>query len=75
MTEPRIHFVKTSDGVDIAYSVMGSGPPIVWIGNYPTTHLKLSWEIPQYSRMRRAMSDTHAFVWFDTRSCGLSQRG
>ncbi len=28
--EPRIQYVRSSDGVNIAYAVFGSGPPIVW---------------------------------------------
>ena len=75
MTEPKIHFAKTSDGVDIAYSVAGSGPPIVWVNNYPLTHLRLMWEVPLYGKIRREMSAAHALASFDTRSCGLSQRG
>ena len=27
MTEPRIRYARTSDGVDIAFAVTGSGPP------------------------------------------------
>jgi class 3 adenylate cyclase len=30
--EPRIQYAKTSDGVNIAYSVLGDGPPIVYVG-------------------------------------------
>jgi len=29
--EPRIQYARTSDGVSIAYAVMGNGPPFVMV--------------------------------------------
>ncbi len=31
--EPRIQYAKTTDGVNIAYAVLGSGPPMVGASN------------------------------------------
>jgi len=32
---PRIHYVKTSDGVNIAYGTVGSGSPLVKLRGGP----------------------------------------
>ncbi len=46
--EPRIQYAKTSDGVSIAYSVFGDGPPLVYaagisgMGVHYYSHLPLS---------------------------------
>ena len=31
MDAPPIQYAKTSDGVNIAYTTAGGGPPVVWI--------------------------------------------
>ena len=33
LAEQEIHFCMTQDGVQLAYSLMGSGPPLVKTGN------------------------------------------
>jgi len=33
--EPRIQYAKTSDGVSVAYAVLGAGPPVVQISHIP----------------------------------------
>ncbi len=39
---PRIQYLKTSDGVNIAYATAGSGSPVVWIMNPFQSHLQLA---------------------------------
>ena len=43
---PRIQYVKTSDGINIAYATAGSGPPVVWTRNMFQSHLQLEWDQP-----------------------------
>jgi class 3 adenylate cyclase/pimeloyl-ACP methyl ester carboxylesterase len=31
--EPRIRYARTSDGVNIAYSILGEGPTLIWASN------------------------------------------
>jgi hypothetical protein len=40
--EPRVQYVKTADGVNIAYYEMGQGVPYVYM-NIPFTHLTAEW--------------------------------
>jgi hypothetical protein len=40
VTEPRIQYCKTSDGVSIAYAMFGEGPPMVYLTTFPgSVHL------------------------------------
>ena len=45
--EPRIQYAKTSDGVSIAYWVLGKGMPLVYASSPPFNHLQMEWQIPQ----------------------------
>jgi class 3 adenylate cyclase/pimeloyl-ACP methyl ester carboxylesterase len=72
--EPRIQYATTSDGVSIAYSVFGEGPPIVYIAASPFgVHL--------YSHFALARGATEQLVasgWqvirYDARGTGSSDR-
>jgi len=44
MTEPRIQYAQTSDGVSIAYAIAGSGRPLVGIPIPGFSHVELQWE-------------------------------
>jgi class 3 adenylate cyclase/pimeloyl-ACP methyl ester carboxylesterase len=74
MREPQIRYAKTSDGVSIAYSVFGDGPPVIYLGAFPAgIHL--------YSQFALARGWTDRFVesgWqiirFDFRGTGSSDR-
>ena len=49
--EPRIQYVKTSDGVNIAYCTAGSGPALVWVQPPFPSHVQLEWEQPILRRV------------------------
>jgi class 3 adenylate cyclase len=70
---PRTHYAK-SDGVNIAYQVLGDGrmdmvhiPP--WISN-----LDLQWEDPAQARYFRRLASFSRLIMFDKRGTGLSDR-
>ena len=44
--EPRIQYAKTSDGVNIAFATYGEGPPVVFVGQWLTSHVQLEWDVP-----------------------------
>ena len=46
LVEPRIQYAKTSDGVSIAYTVFGEGPPLVIPPSLTASHLQMEWEMP-----------------------------
>jgi class 3 adenylate cyclase/pimeloyl-ACP methyl ester carboxylesterase len=72
--EPRIQYTKTSDGVNIAYWVMGSGPPIVWMPTIPATHIEREWELPLTREAYDAIARSNTLVRYDGRGFGLSDR-
>jgi class 3 adenylate cyclase/pimeloyl-ACP methyl ester carboxylesterase len=72
--EPQVQYAKTSDGVNIAYYTMGSGPPFVLIIS-PGSHLLAERRVPV---LREALDGTARFftlVRIDPRGLGLSDRG
>jgi len=73
--EPRIQYAKTKDGVSIAYSVVGSGPPLVRVTHGLWNHVEAWWRIAPYRKMAERLAETHTFINYDARGTGLSQRG
>src|SRR5438132_3469074 len=71
---PRVQYLKTSDGVTIAFCTTGSGPPLIWAQSLPS-HIQLEWEQPI---LRLAFENIIAaaltLVRFAPRGTGLSDR-
>jgi pimeloyl-ACP methyl ester carboxylesterase/DNA-binding winged helix-turn-helix (wHTH) protein len=67
----EIRFCTTKDGVRIAYSAVGSGPPLVKAANW-LNHLEFEWESPVWKHWIQMFSTHHRFVRYDERGCGLS---
>ncbi len=40
--EPAVHYVTTADGVRIAYTVTGEGPPVLSCPDWLTSHVNSS---------------------------------
>ena len=75
MDAPPVHYVKTSDGYDIAYCVSGEGPPLVFMPR-PMNHLNLYWtENTWYREWLVALASRFKLVQYDGRGQGLSSRG
>src|SRR3990172_2951266 len=72
--EPRIQYAKTSDGVSIAYSVLGEGRALVHMAAWPFTHLEGEWRIPTYRLFHERLAERTRLVRYDPRGSGLSQR-
>lgn len=67
----HIGFCTTSDGTGIAYSVVGSGPPLVKTANW-LNHLDYDWESPIWRHWLRELASHHTLVRYDERGNGLS---
>jgi len=67
----EIRFATASDGVRIAYSTVGDGPPLVKAANW-LNHLEFEWDSPVWRHWIHAISQRHRFVRYDERGCGLS---
>jgi class 3 adenylate cyclase len=71
---PDTRYAKTSDGVHIAYQVLGDGPrDLVYVPRWPS-HLDWAWEYPPFARMLRRLASFSRLIWFDKRGSGLSDR-
>jgi DNA-binding winged helix-turn-helix (wHTH) protein/pimeloyl-ACP methyl ester carboxylesterase len=66
-----IRLCTASDGVRIAYSTVGHGPPLVKAANW-LNHLECEWDSPVWKHWIDAISPHHLFVRYDERGCGLS---
>jgi len=66
-----IRFCTTPDGIRIAYSATGDGPPLVKAANY-LTHLEHDWNSPVWRHWLLGLSETHRLIRYDARGSGLS---
>lgn len=69
----EIRFCTASDGVQLAYSVMGSGPPLIKAGNW-MTHLEYELESPTRLHFWSQLARDHTVIRYDARGNGLSDR-
>lgn len=66
-----VRFCTTADGVRIAYSTVGDGPPVVIVSNW-ITHLELDWQLPARRALIEMLARNHRVVRYDARGNGLS---
>ncbi len=67
----EIHFCSASDGTTLAYSVTGSGPPIVKAANW-LNHLEADLVSPLWVHWIRALTTIRSLWRYDERGNGLS---
>jgi pimeloyl-ACP methyl ester carboxylesterase/DNA-binding CsgD family transcriptional regulator len=68
-----VRFSPTPDG-RVAYSVVGSGPPLVCLFGW-VSHLGLLWETPAHRRFVERLARDFTVIRYDRVGCGLSDRG
>lgn len=68
-----IRYCRSRDGVRLAYSTVGSGPPLVKAANW-LNHLEFDWESPVWRRLFGELAARHTLVRYDERGSGLSER-
>ena len=70
---PESLYAKTSDGVHIAYQVLGGGPlDLVLIVNEAGSHVELEWEIPSSAKVFRRLASFSRLIRFDHSGAGMS---
>jgi class 3 adenylate cyclase/pimeloyl-ACP methyl ester carboxylesterase len=69
----EIHFCTAPDGVQLAYSRVGQGPPLMKTGNW-MTHLEYDLESPIWRPLYRELVREHTLIRYDARGNGLSDR-
>jgi pimeloyl-ACP methyl ester carboxylesterase/DNA-binding SARP family transcriptional activator len=67
----EIHFCQASDGTTLAYSVTGSGPPLVKAANW-LNHLEADLHSPLWKHWIRALIAIRSVWRYDERGNGLS---
>jgi len=71
--EPRVQYVRTADGVSIAFWTLGDGPPFVYLSGGPWSHVELR-QVPECRRWYERLARIRTLVRYDMRGTGLSDR-
>jgi pimeloyl-ACP methyl ester carboxylesterase/DNA-binding CsgD family transcriptional regulator len=69
----RIRYLRTPDGVQMAWAEAGAGPVLVKAANW-LTHLEYEWESPVWRHWIRFFSEHFRYVRYDERGCGMTDR-
>ncbi len=67
----EVRFCTTQDGVQIAYAVVGQGPPLVKAANW-LNHLEYDWESPVWRHLFHELTSDRTLIRYDGRGNGLS---
>ena len=70
-TTQRIRYLRTPDGVRLAWAEAGAGPVMIKAANW-LTHLEYEWESPVWRHWIHFFSDHFRFVRYDERGCGMT---
>ena len=70
-TSQRIRYVRTTDGVRLAWAEAGTGPVLVKAANW-LSHLEYEWESPVWRHWIRFFSDNFRYVRYDERGCDMT---
>ena len=71
--EPHIQYAKTEDGVSIAYTDTGEGPPLVRAAVPGYNHAQRDWET--YPQIFPPLTRRFRLILYDWRGTGLSDQG
>jgi pimeloyl-ACP methyl ester carboxylesterase/DNA-binding CsgD family transcriptional regulator len=66
-----IRYLRTSDGVQLAWAEVGRGPLLVKAANW-LSHLEYEWESRCWRHWLRFFSERYRFVRHDERGCGMT---
>lgn len=67
----RIRYLRTRDGVQLAWAEAGTGPLLIKAANW-LTHLEYEWESPVWRHWMRFFTEHFRFVRHDERGCGMT---
>lgn len=67
----RVRYLRTADGVNLAWAETGHGMPLVRAANW-LTHLDYDWESPVWRHWTRFLSGHFRYISHDERGCGMS---
>src|SRR5215204_1327510 len=67
----RIRYLRTRDGVRLAWAEAGAGQVLIKAANW-MTHLEFDWESPVWQHWMQFFSNNFRFVRHDERGCGMT---
>jgi pimeloyl-ACP methyl ester carboxylesterase len=67
----RIRYLRTRDGVQLAWAEAGEGTPLVKAANW-LTHLQFEWQSPVWRHWVHFFASHFRFIRYDERGCGMS---
>ncbi|TYT27248.1 alpha/beta fold hydrolase [Luteimonas viscosa] len=73
MGQQRIRYLRTGDGIGLAWAEAGQGLPLVKAANW-LTHLQYDWESPVWRHWMRFLAGHYRYIRHDERGCGMSDR-
>jgi pimeloyl-ACP methyl ester carboxylesterase/DNA-binding CsgD family transcriptional regulator len=68
----RIRYLRTRDGVQLAWAEAGQGPLLVKASNW-LTHLEYDWESPVWRHWIGFLADHFRLIRYDERGCGMTE--
>lgn len=72
--EPTIRQARTTDGVSIAWTSVGTGPPLILMPGVPFSNLAAEWRIPLLREAYERLAQDVRLIQYDGRGSGHSQR-
>ena len=69
----RVRYLRTDDGVQLAWAELGTGPVLVKASNW-MSHLEYELESPVWGHWIRFFGDHFRFLRWDDRGCGMTDR-
>lgn len=74
MDAPEIRYCTTKDGVRIAYTISGDGPPLLFVTDPSCSHTQFEWSLPLFAAFFRRLASCMTLIRLDVRGSGLSDR-
>src|SRR5438270_10132267 len=71
MVPPETRYAK-SDSVNVAYQVLGEGPPDLVLVPGFVSHVEVAWEEPNFARFLSRLASFSRLIVFDKRGTGMS---
>ena len=69
----RVHYVRSTDDVRLAWAEAGRGMPLVRAANW-LTHLEYDWESPVWRHWTHFLARHFHYIRHDERGCGMTDR-
>jgi pimeloyl-ACP methyl ester carboxylesterase len=69
---PRVQYATASDGTQIAFSVTGSGPPLLWLFPIIASNFQATLQSPIHRELFELLTRQWTLVTLDARGFGLS---